>query len=325
MDSSWKHYGCYNEPLAMAMRWRCGQRRLVEGCRRLVRFRQTALQDVGPTAALHKDRTGCSRPFNCISHNVVRRQPRRAPYHLVAAPREHNNHVQITHPTFITTLPPHCSAAAAAVAATVLFCCWLSSDLSLLAMSSTSASHMSCPSWGWEAYAGISAVIYLTAIWGMTGLNNYYAAAGWGATSAVCTLWFLFFRNERRAQPLRCPLRIDDPKTTATFTTPHQHSVPFLTPTRRLPFYCTLWALTAMTAIGVLLLTLATAFLVLSITHHAPLTGQSTWMAFISFTMSVKCSLQLIASLCRARRRWLVAAMEQHTDDRKARLIDPIV
>ena len=136
------------------------------------------------------------------------------------------------------------------------------------------SSHFGCPAWGWEAYAGISAVIYATAIFGMTGLNNYYAAAGWGATAAVCTLWYLYFRNERRAQPLRCPLRTDDSST-------EPPSVPFLTSTRRLPFYCTLTSITAMTLIALLLLTLAATFLVMSITRHAPLTGQSTWMAFI--------------------------------------------
>ena len=185
-------------------------------------------------------------------------------------------------------------------------------------MSSDTSSHLTCPSWGWEAYAGVSAFIYATAIFGMTGLNNYYAAAGWGATAAVCFLWYLFYRNERRAQPLRCPMRDLD-------ATKHSAPIPFLTATRRLPFYCTLTSLSAMTAVGLLLLTLAVTFLVLSVTRHAPLTGSSTWMAFISFSMSVKCMLQLIASLCRARRRWLEAAAEREADGRKARLIDAVV
>ena len=199
------------------------------------------------------------------------------------------------------------------------------SSSSMSSMSSTSFSHLSCPTWGWEAYAGISAVIYATAIFGMTGLNNNYAACGWGATAAVCVLWYLYFRNERRAEPLRCPLHVTNDKTAPATSHQQQHSVPFLTPTRRLPFYCTLTSITAFTVIALLLLTLACTFLVLSISRHAPLTGQSTWMAFISFTMSVKCSLQLIASLCKGRRRWLVAAAEHQADDRKATLIDAVI
>ena len=183
-----------------------------------------------------------------------------------------------------------------------------------------SPSHpFSCPWWGWEAYAGVSCLIYLTAIWGMTGLNNNYAAAGWAVTSLHCFLWFLYFRNERRATPLRCPLRSDDTTPRGMHTAQLDAPLTASYPTR-VPFYCTLASISLMGCISAALVLMALVFLSLSITHHAPLTGSSTWMAFISWSMAVKCSLQLLASLYRGRQRWLEAIQEGQLHEARKQL-----
>ena len=192
-------------------------------------------------------------------------------------------------------------------------------------VSATSA--VRCPWWGWEAYAGVSAAIYASAAWSMHDLHNDYASAGWAVTAVLCFLWFLFFRNERRAQPLRCPLRFEgytaarkEFQLPAAALVPSSSFVPPPSPepepafARRLPFYCTAAAIAVIGCIAVLLLTLDAAFLGISISTHAPLTGSSTWMAFISFCMSIKCCLQLIASLWRGRQRWLLSIAQAVRD-----------
>ena len=174
-----------------------------------------------------------------------------------------------------------------------------------------SSHQFACPWWGWEAYAGVSALIYLTAIFGMTGLNNNYAAAGWAVTSLLCFLWFLFFRSERRAQPLRFPLRSIPGALDAPLTSAYP---------KQLPFYCAQPSLALIAGICAAVLVMAIAFLWLSIERREPLTGSSLWMAFISWTMAAKCGVQLLASLMRGRRRWLEAIAQGEAYDQRAKL-----